>query len=155
MSCFWCITVGVVVQHAESQHRGCQLDSSMCHDKNTIGAEGNEKLSHKIYFPGKHSEPCLWFLLRSKSSMRRRKEHRHIARLRFTNTFNLNQCSAIICFSIFLVSRFVALLHAKCDMYAGTCGVSFARFRKQILGHPPAKNLHQCYLNIFQANEIR
>ena len=34
---------GVVVKHVDSQHRGCEFDSSMCHNKNTIGEEDNGK----------------------------------------------------------------------------------------------------------------
>ena len=37
--------------------------------QNAIGEEGNGKPHHKFHFPKKNSEPCLWFLLRSKSSM--------------------------------------------------------------------------------------
>ena len=37
--------------------------------ENITGEEGNGKRPHKIHFPRKSSEPCLWFLLRSKSSM--------------------------------------------------------------------------------------
>ena len=33
--------------------------------------EGNEKPPRKNNFPRKNSEPCVWFMLRSKSSMRR------------------------------------------------------------------------------------
>ena len=36
---------------------------------NTIGKEGNMKPPHEFHFPIKNSEHCLWFLLRSKSSM--------------------------------------------------------------------------------------
>ena len=38
---------------------------------NAIGEEGNGKPPHESHFPRKNSEPCLWFLLRSKSSMQR------------------------------------------------------------------------------------
>ena len=41
----------------------------MYHNKDAIGDEGNGKLPHKMHFPGKNSEPCLWFLLHSKTSM--------------------------------------------------------------------------------------
>ena len=34
-----------------------------------IGEEGNGQPPHRILFPRKNSEPCLWFLLRSKPSM--------------------------------------------------------------------------------------
>ena len=37
----------------------------------TIGAECNREPQHKTHFPRKSSEPCLWFLLSSKSSMLR------------------------------------------------------------------------------------
>ena len=37
--------------------------------ENTIGAECNREPPHKIHFPRKSSEPCLWFLLSSKLSM--------------------------------------------------------------------------------------
>ena len=59
---------GVVVQHADSQHRGCQFDSSLCRFKNAIGEEGNGNPPHEFNFPRKNSEPCLKFLLCSKSS---------------------------------------------------------------------------------------
>ena len=50
---------------------GCQFDSSMYHNKSTIGEEGNSKPPHQTHFPRKTSEPChLWFLLSSKSSMK-------------------------------------------------------------------------------------
>ena len=41
---------GVVVKHADSQHRGCQFDSSMSHFLNAIGAGGNGKPPHEIHF---------------------------------------------------------------------------------------------------------
>ena len=47
----WCR--GVVVKHADSQHRGCQFDSSMCHFKNAIGEEGNGKPPQKNPLPKK------------------------------------------------------------------------------------------------------
>ena len=47
------------------------FDSSMRPNKYDIGEESNEKLSHKIHFPRKDSEPCLCFLPSSKSSMQR------------------------------------------------------------------------------------
>ena len=62
---------GVMVKHADSQHKGCQLDSYMCYSKNSIGEEGNGKPPHTFHVPRKDSEPCLWLLLRSKSSMQR------------------------------------------------------------------------------------
>ena len=37
--------------------------------ENIIANEGNGKPPHKLHFPSKNSEPCLWFLLRSKSNM--------------------------------------------------------------------------------------
>ena len=40
----WCR--GVLVKHADSQHRGYQFDSSMCHFWNAIGEEGNGKPPH-------------------------------------------------------------------------------------------------------------
>ena len=42
---------GVVVKHVDSQHRGCQFDSSICYFLNAIGEEGNGKPPHKIHFP--------------------------------------------------------------------------------------------------------
>ena len=45
MKAFWCL--GVVVKRAEV-HSGCEFDSSMCHNKNTIGEEGDGKSRHKI-----------------------------------------------------------------------------------------------------------
>ena len=61
----------VVIKHADSHHKGCQFDSSMCHNKIAIGEEGNGKPPHEIHFPRENSDPCLWFLLHSKWSMRR------------------------------------------------------------------------------------
>ena len=43
--------------------------------KNAIGKEGNGKPPHEFHFPRKNSEPCLWFLLRSKPSMQRSSYH--------------------------------------------------------------------------------
>ena len=54
---------------ADSQHTGCQFDSSMCHFQNVIGEVGNGKPPHEFHFPRKNSGPCLWFLLRLKLSM--------------------------------------------------------------------------------------
>ena len=45
----WCR--GAVVKHADSQHRGCQFDPSMCHNENNIGEEGNGKSPHQNQFP--------------------------------------------------------------------------------------------------------
>ena len=39
--------------------------------KNAAGEEGNGRQPHEFHFPRKDSEPYLWFLLRSKSSMQR------------------------------------------------------------------------------------
>ena len=64
----WCR--GVVVQHVDSQGRGCEFDASMRHIANAIGEEDNGKPPHKIHFPRKNSGPCLWFLLRSKWNLR-------------------------------------------------------------------------------------
>ena len=47
----WCR--GVVVQLADSQHRGCQFESCTCHNKNATGEEGKRKPSHEFHFPGK------------------------------------------------------------------------------------------------------
>ena len=67
---WWCC--GVVVKHADSQHKGSQFDSSTCPSKNAIGEEGNGKPPHKFHFPRKKTQSlCLWFLLHSKPSMRR------------------------------------------------------------------------------------
>ena len=38
-------------------------------NKNAIGEEGNGKPPHEFKSPRKNSEPCLWFLLPSKSNM--------------------------------------------------------------------------------------
>ena len=48
-----------------------EIEYAMEFYENAIGKEGNGKPSHKIHFPSNNSEPCLWFLLRSKSSMQR------------------------------------------------------------------------------------
>ena len=60
-----------MVKHADSQHRGYQFDFSMYPNKNAIDEEGNGKPPEKIYLPRKNSKPCLCFLLRLRSSMRR------------------------------------------------------------------------------------
>ena len=60
-----------MVKHADSQHRGCQFDSSMCHFLNAICEEGNGKPPREFHFPRRNSERCLWFLLRSTSSVQR------------------------------------------------------------------------------------
>ena len=44
---------GVVVKHADSRHRGCQFDSSMCHFQNSIGEESNGKTPREFHFPRK------------------------------------------------------------------------------------------------------
>ena len=62
---------GSVVNCANSWQRGCELQSYTCQNNNAIGEKGNGKPSHKIPSSRKYSKPCLWFLLRSKSSMRR------------------------------------------------------------------------------------
>ena len=67
----WCTTHqwgrGVMVKHGGSYHRDCQFHSSMCHNENGIGEDGNWKST--IHFPRKNGEPWLWFLLRLQSSM--------------------------------------------------------------------------------------
>ena len=40
--------------------------------ENAIGEEGNGKSPHEFHFPRRNSEPCLWLLLRLKSSMQLR-----------------------------------------------------------------------------------
>ena len=50
----WCR--GLVVKHADSQHRGCHFDSSMCHFKDAIGEEGNGKPPHKNPLPKKKTQ---------------------------------------------------------------------------------------------------
>ena len=37
---------GVVVKLADSKDRGCELGSCTCHNKNTIGEEGNGEPIH-------------------------------------------------------------------------------------------------------------
>ena len=60
---------GLAVKYADSYHRCCQFDCSMCSNKNAIGEGGNGKQPHNIHFPRKNPKPCIWFLLSSKSSM--------------------------------------------------------------------------------------
>ena len=43
---------GAVVKRADSNHSGCEFDSSTCHNENANGKEGNGKPPHKIHFPG-------------------------------------------------------------------------------------------------------
>ena len=38
-------------KHVDSQHKGCQFDSSTCHNKQAIGEEGNGKPPHEYHFP--------------------------------------------------------------------------------------------------------
>ena len=45
----WCCCV--MVKHPDSYRRGCELESSMCHNKNAIGKEGNGKPPHKNPIP--------------------------------------------------------------------------------------------------------
>ena len=40
----------------QAQHRGWQFDSSMCHNINAIGEEGNGRPLHEFHFPRKYSE---------------------------------------------------------------------------------------------------
>ena len=67
----------VVVKDADLCHLGRELNTGVvtsippCDIINAIGEESNGKPHHKIHFPRKNLGPCLWFLLRSKSSMRR------------------------------------------------------------------------------------
>ena len=42
-----------MVERADSEHSGCQFDSSMYHNKNTIGEEGNGKPPAKTHFSSK------------------------------------------------------------------------------------------------------
>ena len=41
----------------QTQHRGCEFDSSMRHNKNA--EEGNGKPLHTFHLPRKNSDPCL------------------------------------------------------------------------------------------------
>ena len=52
---------GVVVKHADSQHRGYQFDSSTCHNKNAIGEEGHWKPPHEFHFPRNTQSPFSGF----------------------------------------------------------------------------------------------
>ena len=40
-----------MVKHADSQHRGCQFDSSIFHFEHAIGEEGNGKPPQEFHFP--------------------------------------------------------------------------------------------------------
>lgn len=62
----WCH--GVAFKRVESWHRGCEFESYTCHKEDAIVEEDSGKLSHKIHFPRKISEPCIWLLLLSKST---------------------------------------------------------------------------------------
>ena len=66
------LSCGAVVKWLSIRTRntgvGFEFESYTCHKQNTLG-EG--KPPHDIHFPRKNTEPCLWFLLRSKSNMRR------------------------------------------------------------------------------------
>ena len=42
-----------MVKHADSQHRGCQFNFSMCHFQNAIGEEGNRTPPHEFHFSKK------------------------------------------------------------------------------------------------------
>ena len=50
-----------MVKRADSHHRGCEFESSTCHNKNAIGEEGNGELPHKIYFRRKDQSPVFGF----------------------------------------------------------------------------------------------
>lgn len=58
-----------VAKHADSQCRSCECDSSMRHNKISIGKEWNGKPPHKVGLHRKNLELYLWFLLRSASTM--------------------------------------------------------------------------------------
>ena len=47
----------------------CGLVSKSCPNESINCEEGNGKPPHNIHFPRKNSEPCIQFLLRSKSSV--------------------------------------------------------------------------------------
>ena len=63
---------GVVVKHADSQYRGCVSSIPPCVAFETPLAR-KATGDHLMISASleKNSEPCLWFLLRSKSSMQR------------------------------------------------------------------------------------
>ena len=63
--CIQNLSSSVVAKHADSQHRGCQFDSSMC--RHWWVSNGKSLL--KINFRRKKLEPCFRFLLHSKSSI--------------------------------------------------------------------------------------
>ena len=52
-----------------SQHSGCELKSYTIRNESVTGEDGNGRPPHKTYFSRKYYRPCLWLLLRSKSSM--------------------------------------------------------------------------------------
>ena len=66
----WCR--GVAVKCVDSHHRCCQFDSSRCHNKDVLARKATGKPPRAIPLPRKNSKLCIWFLLRSKSSMQRR-----------------------------------------------------------------------------------
>ena len=53
----WCRDL--MGKQVDSQHRGCQFNSSMCRNKSAIGEEDNGKRPHKVQFPIKNSESSL------------------------------------------------------------------------------------------------
>ena len=50
-----------MVKRVNSQYRGIEFDSSMCHNKYTIGEAGNGKPPHKVEFPRKNSRALSLF----------------------------------------------------------------------------------------------
>ena len=60
-STFYISSRGVVVRHADSQHRGCQFDSSKCHFENAFGEEGKGKPPRESHFPRESESPVSGF----------------------------------------------------------------------------------------------
>ena len=57
----WIYKELVVAKHVDSQHRGCQFDSSMYHSKNIIVEEGNGKPPPKTTALEKTQSPVFGF----------------------------------------------------------------------------------------------
>ena len=58
----------------QTHNTGVVSSNPTCHNKNVIGEEDNRNQLIKSTSLGKTQEPCLWFLLLSKSSERCRIE---------------------------------------------------------------------------------
>ena len=64
------ICSSVVAQHVDSQRKGYEFKSYMCHSKITIGEEGDWKPTRKIHFPRNTQNPVSSFVTLELSKLR-------------------------------------------------------------------------------------